>query len=385
MESQNNDLGKVRFSIDDVFLIKDLEHLQYFNLIHKVPVGVYTMQLDAIYAGRQYTLGIKLQGIDQTDMSHVVSICLNKAKVIKDPVYNSDLDMFIFDVIFDASHIPALDETSLPTSLWVLSDIHLTVNGVVVSNHDGGLVSIPVSFNCLSSTMSGTHFFESDDAFMVIQPGEDLILDVVSGAGGGAGINLPDIKGETGDNGGDAFLCYVIPDTDDVQPITYIEGGLGGRISTKALQTFKLRSAKSHTFIEGWVNNFIHLSLEYTPHNTPVSDLEDTTGGKGQSLPDTSIVSVGGTGGYLKDVGYRGEGGMSGGKVSVRVHYRAMSSSTPGPFIILHPKTMVNLFDVLKDIKIKKTKKPMLGGTGGFSLTQSGTDGLSGTLNVRTN
>lgn len=382
--SEDYQIGYARISTDSIFVISDIDKVYIRPLPDKEPSGFYSMNPNSIYAGREYLLGFRVDNINLKGKLNHYHLEIQRARLLDTPTYHSDLDMIIVKVAFNPSTIPTLDVMSLPESLWDYLDVHLYINDIAVSTDSGELVKIPVSFNCQSATQSSDRFFKSDRAFMVVQPGENLILDLTSGAGGGAGVNL--IKGEnkSGENGGDATLCYIDPISGELKPIVFIEGGLGGRLSAHALQDFKPRKGKIKSFVSGFINNYIHIEVIEKGHHSPSNDLELATGGEGHILSDDTLSTKGGDGGLKGDIGYRGEGGMSGGRAIVNIKYDCRLTNLPGPFIVLHPKTMVNVFGVIKDkdLKIKKTKTPMIGGVGGSSLTASGEDGQDGTLKV---
>lgn len=382
--STNREILNSRISLDSIFVIEDIEKGYFLPLLFKEPVGHYTLNPRALYCGRKYTLGFKIDNIKLKDKLNVYDLKLSFGTVRSMVYYNSKLDMIVADVYFHSSEIPTLNEMSLPENLWTMCDIYLGINGEVITTENGNLVSIPLSFNVNHATLSGDSFYKSNKAFMVIQPHEKVFLDISSGGAGGAGVNL--IKGENkaGANGGDATLCYIEPETGLIKPIVFLEGGLGGRLSTNAHQEFKPRQGKTKVFAEGHINNYVFVEVILKEHNMPSTDIVKTTGGVGHVLLDNSTSSTGGDGGIKDDIGYRGEGGMSGARAIVQIQYLPDTDTLPGPLLILHPKTMVNIFDVVKDksLKIKKTKKPMLGGNGGFSLTEPGKDGLDGNFIV---
>lgn len=378
--SNDFEIQNSRVSIDSVFLVKDIEQGFYSPLFFKEPVGHYTLDPKAIYCGRKYTLGFKIENITLAGKLNIYGLELSHGRTLNQPYYNADLGLLVVDVYFNESIIPTINEMGLPDTLWTMCTVHLTINDLTVPTNAGDLVTIPLSFNVNHSTIAGDGFYNSDKAFMVVQPHEILFLDITSGSGGGAGVNL--IKGEnkSGGHGGDATLCYIEPETGLIKPIVFVEGGLGGRLSSNTHQVFKKREAKTRAFIEGYINHNIYIEVVLKEHNLPSTELTKTNGGDGHLLLNNEISAPGGDGGIKDEIGYRGEGGMSGGRAVVHVRYKLPIAGEPGPFIILHPKTMVNVFDIIKDkdLKIKKTKKPMVGGEGGFSLTQPGSNGLDG-------
>lgn len=382
--NSNQEILNSRISIDSVFVIIDEDKEFFLPLLFKEPKGHYTLNPDALYCGRRYTLGFKLENIDLYKKLNIYDLKLSKGIIKSEPYFNPDLNLIIAEVQFQDSTIPDLEETTLPDTLWTACDVYLTINSEMVTTNDGSLVSIPLSFNVNQATISGDAFYKSNKAFMVVQPFEKIFLDISSGGGGGAGVNL--IKGEnkSGENGGDATLCYIEPETGLIKPIIFLEGGLGGRLSTSAHQEFKPRLAKTKVFTEGYLNSDIFIEIIVKDHNQPLNDITKTSGGAGHDLLDGNITSVGGNGGLKDEIGYRGEGGMSGARAVIQIQYLPLTNKLPGPLLILHPKTMVNIFDVIKDksLKIKKTKKPILGGKGGFSLTEPGNDGLNGNFIV---
>lgn len=380
----DTDLRFAHFDFDDIHVIVN-EELGYFNSLPvKEPAGHYTMNPNALYCARTYTLGIKVHGVDLKGKLNQYVTEFSHGRVLEAPYYNADLNMIIVKVQFHESERPVLDPLSLPDVLWTYCNVQLYINDLDVPTTSKNLVEIPLSFNVNGATASGESFFNSDQAVMVIQPGERIFLDLTSGAGAGAGLNL--IKGEnkSGGNGGDATLCYLEPDTGEVKPIVFIEGGLGGRLSSQAHQDFKPRECKLRTFAEGNVNQNIFIETIVRGHHSPINDIQLTEGGDPHETLLGGSVSAGGKGGYKEDIGFRGEGGFSGGRAVVQIHYLPTIEDGAGPFLILHPKTMVNVFTVIedKDLKIKKTKIPMLGGVGGSSLTQPGEDGQDGKLIV---
>lgn len=382
--STSLEILNARISIDSIFVIDSIEKGYFSPLLFKEPKGHYTLNPKAIYCGRRYTLGFKLENIDLNNKLNIYELKLSNGITKSELYFNSDLNMIIAEVYFQASSVPLLNETSLPDFLWTMCDLYLGINGQVVTTNDGNLISLPLSFNVNHATVSGDGFYKSNKAFMVIQPYEKIFLDISSGGGGGAGVNF--IKGEnkSGDSGGDATLCYIEPETGLIKPIVFLEGGAGGRLSSSAHQEFKPRTAKSKVFVEGYLSSDIFVEIILKHHNMPSKNIIETNGGEGHVLLDHTLSSTGGDGGIKDDIGYRGEGGMSGARAIVQIQYKPLSDGLPGPLLILHPKTMVNIFDIVNDksLKIKKTKKPMLGGGSGFSITAPGKDGLDGNFIV---
>lgn len=373
-----------RLSIDSIFQITDVEQGYHKPLHFKKPVGHYTLNPNAIYAGRNYILGLRVDNINLRGKLNLYNLELSHGKQLSTPYYNSDLDLVIVEVLFNESTIPTLDEMALPDQLWVNCAIHLTINDLTVQTDSGDLVTIPVSFNINNATPTDESFYNSNKAFMVVQPGERLFLDITSGGAGGAGVNLVKGENKAGGSGGDATLMYIEPESGLIKPIVFLEGGIGGRLSTQTHQDFKERTPKSKVFVDGFINAHIFFEVIEVGYNQPSRLLTDTSGGDNHELLNSKQYAGGGSGGIKEDIGYRGEGGISGGRAVVQVQYLSDGCNLPGPFIILHPKTMVNLFGIItdKDLKIKKTKKPMVGGEGGFSLTESGSNGFDGNLIV---
>lgn len=382
--SKDYEIQNAILSIDSIYQFDDLEKGLYRPLHFKEPVGHYTLNSKALYAGRQYNLGIRLNNINLKGKLNFYNLELSHGYLLSTPYYDTDLDLIVISVQFNESVIPTLNEMTLPDYLWTLCSLHLTINDLTVETTTGDLVSLPVSFNINGATVSGDRFFNSDKAFMVVQPGERLFLDIISGGAGGAGLNLVKGENKAGGNGGDATLCYIEPETGLIKPIVFLEGGLGGRLSTQAYQEFKERQGRIRSFVDGLINDKIFFEVIEFAHKQPSNLLTESSGGESQLSVKGDEFASGGTGGYKDEVGYRGEGGMSGARAFVQVQYLNPTLKNLGPFLILHPKTMVNIFGVIqdKDLKIKKTKKPMVGGLGGFSLTESGTDGFDGNLIV---
>lgn len=382
--SKDYEIQNSILSIDSIYHFDDLEKGLHRPLLFKEPIGHYTLNPKALYAGRQYTLGIRLNNIDLKGKLNFYNLELSHGRLLSAPFYDADLDLIIVTVQFNESVIPTLNELALPEPLWTLCSLHLTINDLTVETTTGDLVTLPVSFNVNGSTISGDGFFNSDKAFMVVQPGERLFLDIISGGAGGAGVNLTKGENKTGNGGGDATLTYIEPETGLIKPIVFLEGGLGGRLSTHAHQDFKERQAKSKVFVDGLINDKILFEVIEIGYNQPSRLLTETTGGACHTSLKDGEYAAGGKGGMKDEIGFRGEGGMSGGRAVLQVQYLLPAENIPGPFIIIHPKTMVNIFGIItdKDLKIKKTKKPMIGGEGGFSLTESGENGFDGNLIV---
>ncbi len=382
--SEDYQIAYARLNPTGVFVVTDLDKGQYRPLVQTEPVGIYTMDPNALYADKEYLLGFRPENISLAGMLNIYHLEIGEARITKEPIYYADLDLIVAGVSFKPSVIPTLDTMALPVSLWSLQTVYLYINDIAVVGDESELVQLPISFNINAGTPAGDVFINSDKAFMVVQPGDKLLLDITSGGGGGAGLNL--VKGEngSGEHGGDMTLCYIEPETGDVKPIVFIEGGLGGRLSSNAHQIFKPRESKLREFNVGWVNSLIYIENIIHGHRAPMNDIESTEGGIPHTVLSDEDVAAGGKGGYKEDIGYRGEGGFSGGRVVVQVQYRPFPNQVSGPFLILNPKTMVNIFNVVpdKNLKIKKTKTPMIGGKGGLSLSADGTDGQDGTLIV---
>lgn len=380
----DTDLGFSHYGIDDIFLICDEDNGYHSPLLFKEAIGHYTMNPQALYCARSYKLGIRVNNIDLHGKLNQYVVELTHGTVTQAPYYNADLNMLIVNVKFNESERPTLDPLSLPESLWTNCAINVYVNDIAVPTTDKNTVTIPLSFNINGSTASGESFFNSEQAVMVIQPGETVFIDICSGGGGGAGLNL--IKGEnqSGENGGDATLCYVEPETNEIKPIVFLEGGLGGRLSSHAHQEFKPRECKVRVFNEGKINANVFIETIVRGHNTPINNIISSIGGGPHSLLNGGDCGEGGKGGIKDEIGFRGEGGFSGGRAIVQIQYSPFMNSLPGPFLIVHPRTMVNIFGIIKDkdLKIKKTKQPMIGGAGGESLTVNGEDGQSGKMTV---
>lgn len=381
--SEDYQIAYARLNPTGVFVITDLDKGLYRPLAQTEPVGIYTMDPNALYADKEYLLGFRPENINLAGMLNIYHLEIGDARITKEPIYYADLDLIVAGVQFKPSEIPTLDTMALPYSLWTLQTVYLYINDIAVVGDESELVNLPISFNINAGTPDGDVFINSDKAFMVVQPGDMMLLDVTSGGGGGAGLNLVKGENKSGEHGGDMTLCYIEPETGDIKPIVFIEGGLGGRLSSNAHQTFKPRECKIREFNVGWVNSFIYIENIIRGHHSPSIDLESTEGGASHVILTEAEVASGGKGGYKEDIGFRGEGGFSGGRVVTQVQYQTILDHA-GPFLILNPKIMVNIFNVIpdKDLKIKKTKQPMKGGLGGSSLTVNGEDGQDGTLTV---
>lgn len=380
--SESYEIDYARIDINNVYTIFGENGKYQKPLVFKEPIGIYTISPHAIYAGRRYQLGFKVSNIELKGKLNIYDLTISNASVTHTPYYDADLDMLIATVQFNPCDIPELDVMKLPDSLWKSGDIMLKINGQVVNGLNEEVISIPIAFDTYGGVPSGDVFYNRNKAFMVIRPGETVCLDITSGGAGGAGLNLTKGENNSGEFGGDATLCYIEPETNLVKPIVFLEGGLGGRLSTHAYQDFKERTAKTKVFVNGHVVDNITTEVIVDEHHKPSRDLKDTSGGTGHLFGNDTVVATGGTGGYKEEIGFRGEGGMSGARATVFIKYPSVNAQPGGPFIVLHPKTFVNAFNVItdKDLKIKKTKTPMIGGQGGDSLTVSGTDGQSGTL-----
>lgn len=381
--SQPYEIDFARFDIDSIYEIFGKNDKYQRPLIFKEAVGSHTLNPDAIYAGRTYKFGIRLKNINLANKLNTYKVLVTNGLVLETPYYDVETDLIIIKVRFNEGHIPDLDPTSLVGSLWKDGIVQIFINDYLVRTETGELVIIPIAFNTSSSAPTLDTFYKSNKAFMVIKPGEKVWLNLVSGSGAGAGVNL--IKGENkaGGNGGDATLCYIEPETGETKPIVFLEGGLGGRLSTNAHQEFKDRKAQCKIFDLNMVGGMVSFETYVNEHNKPVNELTNSEGAMGMQAGGSTIVARGGDGGFKDDIGFRGEAGMSGAQAIVHIVYRAYGRDG-GPFIILHPKTMVNVFGVIdnKDLKIKKTKTPMIGGLGGISLTEPGKDGEEGILFV---
>ena len=380
--SQPYEISNARFDIDSVYEIFGENDKYQRPLVFKKPIGSHTLNSDAIFAGRTYKFGVKIKGINLEKKLNLYKVYLSNAVVLDAPYYDLDLDMIVFSVRFNDGQIPDLDPTTLVGSLWKEGVLQIFINDYLVRPDGTELVIIPIAFNVNVASPTLDTFYKSNKAFMVVLPGEKMWLELVSGGAGGAGLNLVKGGNKSGQPGGDATLCYIEPETGETKPIVFLEGGLGGRLSTHAHQEFKERSAKTKNFIEGSVGH-VKLDVYVFEHNKPENSLTNSDGPEGKIVASGKYVGRGGNGGYKDEIGFRGEAGMSGAQAIIKVDY-ANYGKDGGPFIILHPKTMVNVFGVVndKDLKIKKTKTPMLGGLGGESLTMPGQDGSEGILFV---
>lgn len=380
--SQPYEIDFARFDIDSIYEIFGKNDKYQRPLIFKEAVGSHTLNPDAIYAGRTYKFGIRLKNINLANKLNTYKVLVTNGLVLETPYYDLELDLIVIKVRFNEGRIPDLDPTSLVGSLWKDGIVQIFINDYLVRTETGELVIIPIAFNTGSSAPTLDTFYKSNKAFMVVKPGEKIWLNLVSGSGAGAGVNLVKGENKAGGNGGDATLCYIEPETGETKPIVFLEGGLGGRLSTNAHQEFKERKAKTKAFVDFMIDGLVSIHTQINEHNKPENILSNSNGPDGKIINNT-MYATGGNGGFKDDIGFRGEAGMSGAHALVCVDYRALGRDG-GPFIILHPKTMVNVFGVVddKDLKIKKTKTPMVGGLGGISLTEPGKDGEEGILFV---
>ncbi len=382
--STNLEIENAFLNVDSIFVLKDEEKNIFEPLEFKEPKGIYTISPNAVYAGRSYKFGLRINNFDLSGKDDKYSLSTPQGRLTHTPYLDVSSGLIIVGVKFDYSTIPDLDVYSLIPSLWEEAALYFYINDQLVTMEDKSVLKIPLAFNANYTVPSGEVFYQSNKAFMLVQPDEDIFLDITSGAGGGSGVNLVKGENQSGENGGDATLCYVQPETDEVKPIIFIEGGYGGRLSSHAYQEFKDRQCKMKVFNDNHITDFTFVEVIEKGHLQPSRVITESTGADAHVLLDGTSAGKGGHGGNKDDIGYRGEGGISGGRAVVQIQHRSNIYGTPGPLIVLHPKIMVNAHGIIKDkdLKIKKTKIPMLGGKGGESLTDSGQDGQDGKLIV---
>lgn len=390
-EQYEIDYARVRLNPSNIFILKGYPNGGLTPLEYIYPKGIYTISSKALYAGNTYTLGVKLENINLKDKENDYRLEVFGGILLSDVKFDDKLNLLVFTVQLNHSTPPNLNITSVIESLWSHVQFNLFINDTLIQTEDSTCFSLAVSYKPLAGSLSGEGFVNSNDAILSIMPNETTMVELVSGGAGGAGLNLNNLdENQDGQDGGDVTLYLVEPDTKNFIPVVFLQGGKGGKKSIHAFDELKTEQGLVKDFHpEGYSfsteeSEFKLRSILY-PHKLPTDDMNNPIGVEGYKLSNDKVYGSSGNGGYIDKLGYRGGAGTSGAMSVTTIIYNT-SNNDIGPFLLIHPKTLLNTLGYLDiyNLDINKNSLPLLAGKGGESLTDSanGTDGTSGTMIV---
>lgn len=390
-EQYEIDYARVRLNPSNIFILKGYPNGGLTPLDYIYPKGIYTISSKALYAGNTYTLGVKLENINLKDKENDYRLEVFNGLLIDDIKFDDKLNLLVFTVQLNHSTPPTLNITSIVESLWSNVQFNLFINDTLIQTEDSSSFTLAVSYKPLAGSLLGEGFVNGEDSILSIMPNETTTIELVSGGGAGAGLNLNNLEeNQNGQDGGDVTLYLIEPDSKNFIPVVFLQGGKGGKKSVHAFDELPTEQGLTKDFhLDGYVystedSNFKLRSILY-PHKLPVDDINNPVGVEGYKLSNGKVYGSSGNGGYLDKLGYRGGAGVSG-AMSVTTAVYSSTDNSVGPFLLVHPKTLLNTLGYLDvyNLDINKNSLPLLAGKGGESLTDTanGTDGTAGTMIV---